>query len=84
MAEREPRSPWSLRSGEHHPSRGISPGARSSPSRGDDGGHISGHVGKAASSPASLKRPTSRDEAGPKLDLGNAGEGPVKPVSDRK
>jgi hypothetical protein len=46
---------WTLERGDPHPRRAESPGSRSSPSRAD-GGHIAGHIGKAASSPASLKR----------------------------
>jgi hypothetical protein len=55
MPNREVRSPNN--SGPDHPRFGESPGANRSPSVDRPSGHIAGHVGKAASSPASLKRP---------------------------
>jgi hypothetical protein len=62
MSITETRSPWSLDRSDPHAQRGVSPGSRSSPSNPSraDGAHIAGHVGKAASSPVSLKR---RDNA---------------------
>ena len=54
----ESRSPWN--SSPNDPRRAESPGSRRNPSgtnyRNEGGGHLSGHVGKAASSPASLSR----------------------------
>ena len=61
MGEREVRSPWSSTGNEAR--RGYSPGAYSNPSNGKaraDGGHIAGHLGKAASQPASARRDTSQ------------------------
>ena len=54
MGETTVRSPWSRERGEPHPRLAESPGSRSSPSRAD--GHLSGHLGKSASQPASARR----------------------------
>jgi hypothetical protein len=55
MGITESRSSWSLDRSDPHTQRGISPGARSSPSRAD-GGHIAPHIGKSGSQPASARR----------------------------
>jgi hypothetical protein len=58
MGITESRSPRN--SSPNDPRRAESPGSHSNPSgsnyRNDGGGHLSGHVGKAASSPTSLSR----------------------------
>jgi hypothetical protein len=73
---REVRSPNNTTGSE--PMRGWSPGAYSSPSNSrtrNDGGHIAGHVGKAASSPVSLAHDLQRTAAG----TGNTVIPPTKP-----
>jgi hypothetical protein len=64
MAIREVRSPNNTTGSE--PMRGWSPGAYSSPSNSrtrNDGGHVAGHVGKAASLPVSLAHDLDRASA---------------------
>ena len=64
------------------PSHATPPGSRIGDSRRSraDGAHTAGHVGKAASSPASLKR---TDNGEPPLDL-RGSEGIVWPVGDSR
>ena len=69
MGEREVRSAWSSTPGDHPRwnETASSHGAPYVDRRADQGGgHIAGHVGKAASSPMSLKRP---DQAAPVIGV---------------